>query len=202
MPHWRQVAFCKHPVHAGTAGYVSFLAAGIVAHIACKDCAAPPLQELAAQGKLPQGRGGHARGGAAEDPGVFREVPINDAPAELRHHLTKRPTQDDIARRTGTQIVTRGRYLPPGTQPAEGERPLHLHIAPGASATQVGAACLFPPRTLHRHMRLSDVQHARQPGRWRGAPHGSCRQSPMHAVLSQLVECPCLRGGRQVDSGG
>lgn len=50
-------------------------------------------QELAAQGKLPQGRGGGARGGAAEDPGIFREVRINDAPAELRHHLTKRPTQ-------------------------------------------------------------------------------------------------------------
>ena len=138
-------------------------------------CAFVYMQELAAQGKLP---GAHRSGGPkaerlAEDPGVFRDVFINDAPAEMRHHLTKRPTQvgslpvqdvqaaalgsssgkhitmqlhevlrmrpaqDDIGRRTGTQIVTRGRYLAPGTAPAsETDKPLHLHITPGASATQ------------------------------------------------------------------
>lgn len=94
------------------------------------------VQELASQGKLPQGRGGAFRK-AEEELGIFRQVTINDAPAEMRHHLTKRPTQDEIARRTGTQIVTRGRYMPPGVPQTDAERPLYLHITPGASSTEV-----------------------------------------------------------------
>lgn len=35
---------------------------------------------------------------------IIRDVYINDAPPDMRHHMTKRPTQDDVARRTGTQV--------------------------------------------------------------------------------------------------
>ncbi len=98
------------------------------------------MQELAAQGKLPQGRGGFFKK-PEEDIGIFRQVTINDAPPEMRHHLTKRPTQDDIARRTGTQIVTRGRYMAPGMPQSDTEQPLYLFITPGASATEVSCPC-------------------------------------------------------------
>lgn len=80
-----------------------------------------------------------------EEMGIFRQVTINDGPPDLRHHLTKRPTQDDIARRTGTQIVTRGRYMAPGMPPSDSEQPLYLHITPGASATEARfLTCSFP----------------------------------------------------------
>ena len=66
------------------------------------------LQELAAQGKLPPGRVmSFAKPGEDQIATVFRDVYINDAPPEMRHHMTKRPTQDDVARRTGTQVRLR-----------------------------------------------------------------------------------------------
>jgi hypothetical protein len=40
---------------------------------------------------------------------IFKEVVINDTKPAIRQHLTKRPVQDDIARRTHTVITTRGR---------------------------------------------------------------------------------------------
>ncbi len=139
------------------------------------------LQELAAQGRLPQGRssGPHSRsGGVPEEPGICRDVFINDAPADMRHHLTKRPTQDDIGRRTGTQIVTRGRYLAPGAAPAgEADKPLHLHITPGASATEArlpssarSARLVRSPPPVPRWR----VMHA---GRSGEAAHVRCRSS-------------------------
>jgi hypothetical protein len=96
-------------------------------------------QELKAQGKLPPGKGGLFRKADDEQQGVFRHVVINDAPPELRHHLTKRPTQDDIARRTGTQIVTRGRYMAPGTPQTDTDKPLYLNITPGMCANEVSS---------------------------------------------------------------
>lgn len=98
------------------------------------------VQELASQGKLPQGRGGFFKK-PEEDIGISRQVTINNAPPEMRHHLTKRPTQDDIARRTGTQIVTRGRYMAPGMPQSDTEQPLYLFITPGASASEVCLPC-------------------------------------------------------------
>ncbi|CAL8471825.1 g11367 [Coccomyxa elongata] len=114
------------PLDANTIARAQQGAAAIVAKL---------NQELAAQGKLPQGRGGFFKK-PEEDIGIFRPVTINDAPPEMRHHLTKRPTQDDIARRTGTQIVTRGRYMAPGMPQSDTEQPLYLFITPGASASE------------------------------------------------------------------
>jgi hypothetical protein len=62
------------------------------------------MQELAAQGKLPPGKAFSFSKPGEDGPLVFRDVFINDATPDVRHHMTKRPTQDDVARRTGTQV--------------------------------------------------------------------------------------------------
>lgn len=72
----------------------------------------------------------------------MREVVINDAPSQTRYNLTKRPVQDDIARRTNTLIVTRGRYYPPGVPQDEIEPPLRLKILPGGNLPPVSPAAL------------------------------------------------------------
>ena len=73
----------------------------------------------------------------ADDEPIKREVTINDAPGPIRYNLTRRATQDDIARRTGTTVVVRGRYVPPGAPPTEGEPPLFLKITPGLVSSEV-----------------------------------------------------------------
>ena len=62
------------------------------------------MQELAAQGKLPPGKVMSFAKPGEDTATIFRDVYINDAPPDMRHHMTKRPTQDDVARRTGTQV--------------------------------------------------------------------------------------------------
>lgn len=45
-----------------------------------------------------------------------------------------------------TQVVTRGRYMAPGTPFTDVDKPLHLHITPGACSTEVSRiACLLLP---------------------------------------------------------
>ncbi|KAK9837508.1 hypothetical protein WJX81_007444 [Elliptochloris bilobata] len=92
-------------------------------------------QELLAQGKVPSGMHVLMPGGrsAGDRQDVDKDVSINDAPPDTRHFLTRRPTQDDIGRRTGTVLTVRGRYYPPGVPREERDPPLLLHIAPGAS---------------------------------------------------------------------
>ncbi len=97
------------------------------------------VQDLVMQGKLPPGRYGAARLNDEKEP-IVREVVINDAPAQTRYNLTKRPVQDDIARRTNTLIVTRGRYYPPGLPQDEAEPPLRLKILPGGNLPPVSTA--------------------------------------------------------------
>ena len=72
-----------------------------------------------------------------DDEPIKREVTINDAAGPIRYNLTRRATQDDIARRTGTTVVVRGRYVPPGAPPTEGEPPLFLKITPGLVSSEV-----------------------------------------------------------------
>ncbi|KAK9808142.1 hypothetical protein WJX73_001316 [Symbiochloris irregularis] len=87
-------------------------------------------QDLAARGL--SGRGGGPRGKFDDVPEISREVTINAANPQIRNHLTKRSTQDDIARRTGTAVVVRGRFMPPGVSPTDAEdKPLCLRITPG-----------------------------------------------------------------------
>ena len=83
------------------------------------------------------GQGLSLTGAGAEFDGVSREVTINDAAPNLRHHLTKRSTQDDISKRTKAAIVVRGRYMPAGVTDAT-EKPLFLKCTPGLSLTEVG----------------------------------------------------------------
>ena len=91
------------------------------------------LQELAAQGKLPPGKVmSFAKPGEDQVATVFRDVYINDAPPEMRHHMTKRPTQDDVARRTGTQV---SQDLPSHMQTwvlPDAQGTLRQHMAPWA----------------------------------------------------------------------
>ena len=94
------------------------------------------LQDLVTKGLVGPGQGLTLTGAGAEFDGVSREVTINDAAPNLRHHLTKRSTQDDISKRTKAAIVVRGRYLPAGvTDP--NEKALFLKCTPGLSLTEV-----------------------------------------------------------------
>ncbi|CAN1146289.1 Protein RIK [Linum perenne] len=62
---------------------------------------------------------------------IAREIVINDAEASARYKLTKRQTQEEIQKCTGAVVITRGKYRPPNA-PADGEKPLYLHISAGA----------------------------------------------------------------------
>ncbi|XP_058728969.1 uncharacterized protein LOC131601214 isoform X2 [Vicia villosa] len=62
---------------------------------------------------------------------IAREIVINDAESSIRYKLTKRQTQEEIQRCTGTIVITRGKYRPPNV-PLDGEKPLYLHISAGA----------------------------------------------------------------------
>ena len=96
------------------------------------------FQDLVARGVVAPGRGlGLQRSDDA--PEICREVTINSAAPQIRNHLTKRSTQDDIARRTGTSVVVRGRFMPPGAQPDSAEdKALCLRVTPGVSQAEVG----------------------------------------------------------------
>lgn len=73
----------------------------------------------------------------ADEDRIRRDVVINDAPGPIRYNLTRRVTQDDVARRTGTQIVVRGQYQPPGGPRVSEEPPLFLKVTPGAVSQEV-----------------------------------------------------------------
>lgn len=73
-------------------------------------------------------------GGAVDDlPEFGQDVTINDAPPQQRYLLTKRTTQEEIQRRTSTEIKNRGRYYAPGAPVDEKEKPLFLRVIPGSS---------------------------------------------------------------------
>eukprot|EP00983_Pelagomonas_calceolata_P067724 1149586-Pelagomonas_calceolata.AAC.3 len=74
----------------------------------------------------------HAKNPAAQASDQDRDVTINDAPAHVRMHLLKRPTQTDMERRTGTIINVKGRFYLPGQPQDPKEKPLHLNVRPGA----------------------------------------------------------------------
>lgn len=93
-----------------------------------------PLQDLMARGLLAPSKAKALglTGGAVDDlPEFGQDVTINDAPPQQRYLLTKRTTQEEIQRRTGTEIKNRGRYYAPGEPVDEQEKPLFLRVAPG-----------------------------------------------------------------------
>ena len=94
------------------------------------------VQDLVARGLVNPGQGLSLARGNDDGDTIYREVTINDAAPNLRHHLTKRSTQDDISKRTKASIVVRGRFMPPGSQEGE-EKPLFLKCTPGLSRQEV-----------------------------------------------------------------
>lgn len=66
-----------------------------------------------------------------QDELIAREIVINDADSTVRYKLTKRQTQEEIQKRTGAIVITRGKYRSPNA-PADGEKPLYLHISAAA----------------------------------------------------------------------
>ena len=93
------------------------------------------LQDLRSKGSVPM----RVFGLKADEERIRSDVNINDAPGPIRYNLTRRATQDDIARRTGTQIVVRGQYQPPGVPITTPEPPLFLKITPGAIVGEVSS---------------------------------------------------------------
>uniref|UniRef100_A0A2P2LTF2 Protein RIK n=2 Tax=Rhizophora mucronata TaxID=61149 RepID=A0A2P2LTF2_RHIMU len=59
---------------------------------------------------------------------IAREIVINDADPSVRYKLTKRQTQEEIQKCTGAVVITRGKYRTPDA-PADGEKPLYLHVS-------------------------------------------------------------------------
>lgn len=109
-------------------------------------------------------------------------VPINDAPPNIRHTLTKRTVQDEIQARCNVMIVTRGRFYPPGAIPEPNEPPIHLYIKPNQNAGPVS------------ELRQHNVAFERallypRPGAaylWHGSCYPSCRTTRLRSTWFAL----------------
>lgn len=75
------------------------------------------------------------------------EVEINDYPVQARKKVTHRLCLDDIAERTGVNVISRGAYMEPGKPLKLGERKLYL-LLEGTSEMQVKQAKLEILRVL------------------------------------------------------
>ncbi|TYI54554.1 hypothetical protein E1A91_D11G083200v1 [Gossypium mustelinum] len=76
---------------------------------------------------------------------IAREIVINDAESSIRYKLTKRQTQEEIQRCSGAVVITRGKYHPPNA-PADGEKPLYLHISAAAHLKETAERILAVDR--------------------------------------------------------
>ncbi|TYH42739.1 hypothetical protein ES332_D11G082800v1 [Gossypium tomentosum] len=76
---------------------------------------------------------------------IAREIVINDAESSIRYNLTKRQTQEEIQRCSGAVVITRGKYHPPNA-PADGEKPLYLHISAAAHLKETAERILAVDR--------------------------------------------------------
>ncbi|CAI7902135.1 unnamed protein product, partial [Closterium sp. NIES-53] len=62
---------------------------------------------------------------------IVKEVVINECNPNVRYQLTRRGTQDDIHRKTGAVISTRGKFCNMN-DPKNRDRPLYLHVSPSS----------------------------------------------------------------------
>lgn len=74
------------------------------------------------------------------------DVFINDAPIATRDQLTRRAALAYVEQQTGTSIVIKGRFYPPGAPRDSVNPPIHLHITPQpylgtVSATAARVTC-------------------------------------------------------------
>jgi ATP-dependent RNA helicase DDX46/PRP5 len=75
------------------------------------------------------------------------ELEINDYPANVRRKVTQRSVLDEVTDRTGTNIISRGSYVPSGKKLEVGERKLFLLIE-GPTEMQVKQAKIEVLRLL------------------------------------------------------
>jgi hypothetical protein len=66
------------------------------------------------------------------------DVVINDEPLAMRDQLTRRSALTSVEQQTGTCIVVKGRYYPPGAPRDSINPPLHLHVT---AAQHLGPVC-------------------------------------------------------------
>lgn len=59
---------------------------------------------------------------------MCEEIVINDHPINMRDQLTRRAALVSVEQQTGTHIVVKGRFYPPGVPRAPNNPPLLLHI--------------------------------------------------------------------------
>ena len=72
---------------------------------------------------------GNKPAATAEVPNSFTaELEINDYPPQARRKATVRSVLDQVTDMTGTNVISRGSYIPPGKKPEGGERKLFLLI--------------------------------------------------------------------------
>ncbi|CAD7694672.1 unnamed protein product [Ostreobium quekettii] len=145
-------------------------------------------KESVAKGLIPAAR---LASQVEEKKEICREVVINDAPNQIRYHLTRRGTQEDIQRRTATVIVTRGTYCPPGAKLDERDKPLHLRILPGAGAG-------YDDASKERAVEAAAAEVQRQMRGDQGSSVGHHGSSRPGCSLGGSEQVPYGRGNRAV----
>lgn len=72
---------------------------------------------------------------------VHQTYEINDLPAHIRNIMIRRPVLAEIERKTGSTILVKGRFYPPGA-PRTDDPPIHLRVSCGGHHTsKVRALC-------------------------------------------------------------
>lgn len=74
------------------------------------------------------------------------EIDINDFPREVRWKLTQKDTTSRLQDEFQAAVTLKGQYIGPNTEPAEGERRLHLHVE--ATSERILQTCVQEIRRL------------------------------------------------------
>ncbi|CAN0857807.1 Protein RIK [Linum grandiflorum] len=113
--------------------------------VGCYATSPPMLQVLAGPQRTPMAPTKLNQHKIQDELLIAREIVINDAEASARYKLTKRQTQEEIEKCTGAVVITRGKYRSPNA-PADGEKPLYLHISAGAQLKETAERILAVDR--------------------------------------------------------
>lgn len=83
---------------------------------------------------------------------MCEDIIINDHPINIRDQLTRRAALVPVEQQTGTSIIVKGRYYPPGAPRAPNSPPLLLHITAAQHVVMVRRPCSqhWFANTMHR----------------------------------------------------